>query len=83
MRASSKNNEEAGPNSAKKQGWTKETEGPVPTKSSMIPTRNYFAPLQTVGFVFVSTGADGAQQQPTPVPKAVGKPHSAIHRLTY
>jgi hypothetical protein len=49
-------------------------------RTSVIPTHNYFAPLRMFEVDSNSTAADGAgseprtQRQPTPMPKAVGRP---------
>jgi len=55
---------EAGPSSAKKQGWSKKSEAPVATRTSVIPTRSYFVPLRMVEVDSVSTAADGAESEP-------------------
>jgi len=84
MRADSRNNkrtnffEGSGPSSAKKQDWSEKTEGPVATNPSVIPSRNHLAPLQMVEIDWVSTAVVGAQQPPTSIPQAVGRPPPII-----
>jgi hypothetical protein len=70
--------EEGGPRSAKQHVWSREGEGLVATNSPVIPTRNYFAPLRMDEADMNSAGENGAQQQTTSMPKAVGRPPPVI-----
>jgi hypothetical protein len=52
--------EEAGPTSAKKQDWSKRSEGTMAARMSLILTCNFFSPLRTIKVDSNSAAAGGA-----------------------
>jgi len=66
-----KRTEEAGPSSAKKQVWSKKSEGAVAACMSMIPTRNYIVPLR---MRLIKTPQPQMKQSQSPVPSS-NRPH--------